>query len=635
MWGEFLSDSMSYIKLMAKILVGIGVSLSSHAAGEYVPGEIIIKLKPTGFKGSTKAFNSFADRMGMKLEGSWRSMDMHKYKMGADQDMEAVARSIEEDPSVEFAEPNYIFTKASLTSFSEVSSLGEMNGKFASGFSLTSANIEVENAWGNMSAGTNETVVAVIDTGLDMDHSSFSKLCALWVNEAEKNGTPGVDDDRNGYVDDVHGWNFVSNNNNPDDDDGHGTHVSGIVLGTGIDILTLPGGGNECSGPYQSKIKIMPLKFLDGNGAGSTSDAIEAIYYAVNNGAKILNNSWGGGSYSRSLHEAVIHSYNRKTLFVAASGNSGMNNDSSPMFPANYDVPNVVSVAATSSSDYKASFSNFGSTSVHLGSPGVAIYSSVPNNLYGTMSGTSMAAPFVAGVAAIISREHPNMYGYQIKDIINKQSDAISNLSSFTITGKRLNVNDTLTSAKASAVWTDQPVYNLSMSLYDRELASALASGGAGCGLVKSVFDNTKGGPKGPGSGSGLSRFLLLLGLCAPLALWAVIRRRSEDYNRTHERFKVDSKVKLQVGGREIEGNMGSISMGGAGINVDQLLEHGSVVTLKIQSPDGTGEIEVDGQVVWSDGGTEHGVQFASMAERVKSRIERWTSILGTVGSSS
>lgn len=605
-----------------------------HAAGEYVPGEVIIKLKPSGIKGSTKAFNSFADRFGMKLAGSWRSMDMHKYKVGADQDMEALAREIEEDPSVEFAEPNYIFNKASLTSFSDVGSLSDLNSKFAAGFSLTSANIEVENAWGNMSGTTNETVVAVIDTGLDMDHNSFTKLCALWENEAEKNGTPGVDDDRNGYVDDIHGWNFAYNNNNPDDDDGHGTHVSGIVLGTGIDILTLPTPGNECTGAYESKIKIMPLKFLDSSGAGSTSDAIEAIYYAVNNGAKILNNSWGGGSYSRSLHEAIIHSYNRKTLFVAASGNAGMNNDSQPMFPANYDVPNVISVAATSSSDYKASFSNFGSSSVHLGSPGVAIYSAIPNSLYGTMSGTSMAAPFVAGVAALMSREQPSMNGYQLKDIINKQSDSKSSLTNYTITGKRLNVNDTLINAKAASVWTDQPAYSLSMSLYDRELASALASGGAGCGLVKSAFDN-RGGPKGPGSGGGLGKFLMLFALAIPLAMWVVARRREDGYNRTHERYKVDSKVKLQVGGREIEGNMGSISMGGAGINVDQLIEHGSVVTLKIQAPDGSGEIEVDGQIVWSDGGQAHGVRFASMADRMKSKIERWTSVLGSVGSSS
>jgi hypothetical protein len=598
-------------------------------AQEYVPGELIVKLKPSGFKGSTKAFSSVADRMGMKLKGSWRSLDMHAYKVGANEDMEAFAKKVAEDPSVEFAEPNYILNKQNVNTLSNISSLSEMNEKFASTFSQTSANIEVEQAWTSMSSSPNGAVVAVIDTGLDMDHDSFIKLCAIWTNEAELNGSPGVDDDRNGYVDDVHGWNFVANSSNPDDDDGHGTHVSGIVLGTSMDILNLPSSpSEECKGEYQSKVKIMPLKFLDGNGSGSTTDAIAAIYYAVNNGAKVLNNSWGGGAYSRALHEAVIYSYNRKTIFVAASGNSGMDNDMTPMFPANYDVPNVVSVAATSSSDYKASFSNFGESSVHLGSPGVAIYSAVPGGYYGTMSGTSMAAPFVAGVAALISREQPSMLGYQIKDIINRTGNGKSTLSGYTITGKRLNVSNAVNNSKTASIWTEQPEYNLSMSLYDRELASALASGGAGCGLVQSVMKNGGKGP-GPGSGggSGLSRLMLLFALMAPVLLWSALRRKSDDYGRAHKRFKVDSKVKLQVGGREIEGNMGSISMGGAGINVDQMLEHGSVVTLKIQGPDG-GELEVDGQIVWTDGGQAHGIQFESMADRVKRSIEKWTDVL-------
>ena len=611
-------------------LVFLLAGLNLFAGGNYVPGEVIIKLKSDKvLKGSTKAFGGMANKLGLTLKGSWKSMDMHHYKTGAGEDIELLVKEIENDPAVEYAEPNYIFNKASLTSFSNEASLSEMQEAFSgSSFTQTSARVDAEDAWTNMSSGTNESVVAVIDTGLDMDHPSFTKLCAIWENETELAGTPGIDDDRNGYVDDYYGWNFVSNSNNPDDDDGHGTHVSGIVLGSSLDILDLPSSDSEnCKGTYQSKIKIMPLKFLDGNGAGSTSDAIQAIYYAVNNGARVLNNSWGGGAYSRSLHEAVMYTYQRKAIFVAAAGNAGEDNDLTPMFPANYDVPNVLSVAATSSSDFKASFSNFGASSVHIGSPGVAIYSTIPGGYYGTMSGTSMAAPFAAGVAAMISREQPLMYGYQMKDIISTESDSVATLSGYTITGKRLNINDTLVSAKAASVWTEQPDYDLSLSLYDREVASALASSGAGCGLVKEIYRGKGGGP-GSGSGGGLGRFFLLFALIVPLGMWVAMRRRvgsgEVDYQREYERYKVDSKVKLNINGREVEGNMASISMGGAGINVDHLLEQGSVVTLKIQSPDGGGEIEVDGHIVWSDGEQAHGVRFESTADRVRSLLRGW-----------
>lgn len=626
-------------KFYPKFRSFIGLSLfltsfSVFAGGEYVDGELIVKLKSDQvIKGSTKAFSGMANKLGLSLKGSWKSMNLHHYKASSGADVKALVKEIESDPAVEYAEPNYIFDKASLTSFSDEASLSEMQEAFGSGggFTQTSARVEAEGAWSEMSPTGIETVVAVIDTGMDMDHPSFTKLCAIWKNEAEINGIPGIDDDRNGYVDDFHGWNFVANSNSPEDDDGHGTHVSGIVLGSSIDILRLPSeSSQECTGRYLSKIKIMPLKFLDGNGSGATSNAIQAIYYAVNNGARVLNNSWGGGSYSRALHEAVAYSYTRKSVFVAAAGNAGSDNDSAPMFPSSYDVPNVISVAATSSSDYKASFSNFGAFSVHLGSPGVAIYSTIPGDYYGTMSGTSMAAPFVSGLAAMISREQPNMYGYQIKDIINAESDSVASLSKYTVTGKRLNFNDAMVSGKAATVWTEQPSYDISLSLYDREVASALASSGAGCGLVKELYRGRGGGPGAGSGGGGLSRFFMLFAIMIPAGLWLAMRRRKEDpeFRREHERYKVDSKVKLNINGREVEGSMASISMGGAGVNVEHLLDMGSVVTLKIQSPDGSGEIEVDGHIVWSDGEQSHGIRFASTADRVKSLLGRWIEVV-------
>ncbi|MFK8137537.1 MAG: S8 family serine peptidase [Bdellovibrionales bacterium] len=610
----------------------------SVSAQDYAPGELIIKMKNQpglNVQGRSKAMQNFSKKIGQKglrIRGSWSGLNLHHTKIENNKSVEEMIAELSLDEDVEFVEPNFILRKASLTEFGDVSDVDQMNVKGLGAFSQTSAPIDVDGAWSVMSPSLPATTVAVIDTGLDMDHDSFTQTCAIWTNSTEYYGTPGVDDDGNGYIDDFHGWNFVSDSNMPQDDDGHGTHVSGIVVGTGLDILDLPSNPSDnCTGAYQSNIKVMALKFLDSSGAGTTSDAIKAIYYAVNNGAKVLNNSWGGGEYSRALHEAVNYSYIRETIFVAAAGNAGSDNDNYPMYPSNYDVPNVVSVAATSSSDYKAGFSNYGRFSVHMGSPGVAIYSTIPNNLYGTMTGTSMAAPFVAGVAALLSREKTNlMNGYQIKSILSNSSDTPGTLSSYTITGKRLNARDAVVSAQSAAVWTDQPVYDLALSLQDRELASDLAATGTGCGLVKSLYKSGTKPPSG-GGGSGLNGFMYLLAILIPSLVFGLLRQTDIIRRRRHDRFKVDSKVKLTAGGKEIEGSLGTISMGGASIDVDAMIDEGSVVKMKIIAPNSGEEVEVEGHIVWRSGEHAHGVKFDRVADKVKGLIREWTKHLTKV----
>ena len=258
---------------------------------------------------------------------------------------------------------------------------------------LADADIDAPEAW-DVTRGSGDVVVAVVDSGVDYTHPDL--VCNMWVNPGEVAGD-GRDNDGNGYVDDVHGINAALNNGNPMDDHGHGTHVAGTIGATGSD------GGFV---GVNWDVQIMALKFLTADGGGSTADAIEALNYAaamrqrgVN--VKLTSNSWGGGGYEQALRDAIAHQANLGILFVAAAGNDGLNNDAYGSFPANVDLPNVISVAAADRNDALASFSNYGATSVNLSAPGVDIASTAPGGSYVYMSGTSMATPHVSGVAAL------------------------------------------------------------------------------------------------------------------------------------------------------------------------------------------------------------------------------------------
>ncbi|RME14127.1 MAG: serine protease, partial [Bdellovibrio sp.] len=527
-------------------LIFIGLFFSVNLWGQnYVPGEVIVKLKSSG-KGSgsgsvaRKAY-SFVGKMitqrKMSLKMSWSRLNMYNFKLAPNDSVQKVIQDLKNDPDVEYVEPNYYVNKASVTGLQEKYTAQEVQS-FGGSYPTTSAPIHVTDAWSILSTPSQKPIVAVIDTGLDLNHTVFQQTNSIYTNPGEIPGN-GIDDDMNGYVDDVHGWNFVSQSGNMIDDDGHGTHVAGIILGVGQDIYSPPFS--------ESKIQIMPLKFLDGNGIGKTSDAIQAIYYAVNMGASVINNSWGGPGYSAALHEAIVYSYNKGVSFVAAAGNSATNNDSAPMYPASYDVPNVIAVAATTDSDVLASFSNYGYNSVHLGSPGSYILSTIPGNQYGSMSGTSMAAPFVSGVAALIKVESPQMLGYQIKSIILGDVDGVGALSQKVSSEGRLNVLNAVQKAKTATVLPTQPGYTFSNQ--DRGLASALATGGGGCGMVKAVYSNFNQQAQGNGQGSSLFGgdletwyVLIVVGIMTlPLILLSIFREKDKAYRRQYERFNINT----------------------------------------------------------------------------------------------
>lgn len=593
------------------LLAGLLVFLGSWSAygQEYVPGEIIVKLK--GQSGSSESYaflGKAAFSKGMSLKESWEGLNMHHFKVSKSQTVESAIFELKQDPNVLYAEPNYIFHKSSDTGMHEKFTAGEIQAQSVqaqAAYMATSAPIGVQSIWNTSGMPAVRPIVAVIDTGLDTNHFVIQDSGALWINTDEVAGN-GIDDDGNGYVDDRNGWNFVDNTGNMYDDDGHGTHVSGIILSVDQNIYTTP--------LQASKIQIMPLKFLNGNGVGTTSNAIRAVYYAVNNGATVLNNSWGGPTYSAALHEAVAYSYSAGALFVAAAGNAGMNNDATPMYPASYDVPNVVSIAATTDADYLAMFSNFGASSVDIGSPGVYILSTIPNDAFGTSSGTSMATPFVAGTAAQMKVEQPNMLGYQIRTILLSQFASVARLSGKVQTAGRLNTATSVTYSKTAAVDTTQPAYTITYQA-DRGLASNMAGGG-GCGTVKALADNNT--PFG-------SAGAVVLLLFAPMLVLIVMRMRAPENRRKHERFKVNSDVRISLGDRELVGNVSSLSMGGVQINTDALLQDGGLVTLTISSPHGDEKVEVAGRVVWSEANKAYGVAFSQAPQSVLSRIADWT----------
>ena len=361
-------------------------------------------------------------------------------------------RSLERDGRVAYAEPNFLLHADApndpfMTRLWGLDNFGQTVNWTAG---APDADIDAREAW-SVSTGSPDVVVAVVDTGVDFSHPDLAPN--IWVNQGENCSgcrTNGVDDDGNGYVDDWRGWDFVNGDNNPTDDQGHGTHVSGTIAAVGDNGIGVAG--------VTWSTRIMPVKFLSAAGTGTVADAISAILYASANGATILNNSWGGDEFSQALLDAIEQADASGALFVAAAGNDYTNTDVTPNYPSGYDAPNVVSVGATDSFDHKAWFSNYGSKSVDLGAPGTSIYSTWPGGSYRFEDGTSMATPHVAGAAALAKAVFPGASGVGLKALLLRSVDPISALSGTSRTGGRLNVDHAVRCSGSPEAWIESPV---------------------------------------------------------------------------------------------------------------------------------------------------------------------------------
>lgn len=289
------------------------------------------------------------------------------------------------------------------------------------------ADIDAPEAW-NITTGSRDVLVAVIDTGVDRSHPDLE--ANMWTNPGEIPGN-GIDDDGNGFVDDVYGWDFFSGDNNPMDEDSHGTHCAGIIGAVGNNRSGISG---VCW-----QVSMVGIRFL-GPGGGTTSDAIESIYYAASLGVDLTSNSWGGGGMSLLLQDAIEDAGAQNIAFVAAAGNDGTDNDLLPHYPSSFTTNSIISVASSTASDTRSGFSNFGRVSVDVAAPGTGIYSTVPGSMYHSMSGTSMAAPHVAGALALARSIAPLSSVQELKGKLMAAADPVDALSAASVTGGRLNV---------------------------------------------------------------------------------------------------------------------------------------------------------------------------------------------------
>ena len=295
------------------------------------------------------------------------------------------------------------------------------------------ADINAPEAW-DVQTGSRDVVVAVLDSGVDYNHQDLA--ANIWSNSGEIPGN-GIDDDGNNYVDDVYGWDWFYDDNDPIDDKGHGTHVAGIIGAVGDNNLGVVGVSPEVS--------LMSLKFqgdFSGVYMGFASDAAKAIDYAVDNGADIINASFGGMDFSSVMFDALSRANDAGVLFVASAGNQSNDNDVSPRYPTDYDLGNVISVAATDNNDQLVQSSNYGATTVDVAAPGVDILSTVPGNGYELHSGTSTAAPHVAGAAALLLAEDGNLTATELKQTLTDMVTPVSSLAGITVSEGRLSLSE-------------------------------------------------------------------------------------------------------------------------------------------------------------------------------------------------
>jgi thermitase len=390
---------------LAVLVAPLAYSANKFIQVETVPGEIIVKLK--GDK--ARSFLSRKSLYGLEVKELLNLSGGNLAVFNSSQ--KSLASTIEKlnnDPAVEYAEPNYLYRaigskkKTVDPKFQQLWGLINTGNNEPAGSRGNSAptgkagnDINANEAW-KITKGDKKIKIAVIDTGVDYNHPDLKNN--MWTNNAELNGKPGVDDDGNGYIDDIHGYDVANDDGDPMDGNGHGTHCAGTIAAEHDNNIGIAG--------VMAKASIVGVKFLTDQGSGSTIDAIKAIDYATKIKVDIMSNSWGGGGSSEALKEAIERAKDSGIIFTAAAGNSGTNNDSQPHYPSNYDVDNVISVAAHNYNNELAYFSCYGSRTVHVAAPGRNILSTTPNNSYDVYSGTSMATPHVTGVIGLYLAEH-------------------------------------------------------------------------------------------------------------------------------------------------------------------------------------------------------------------------------------
>lgn len=444
-------------KEVSSAKISVQSVLSAMEKGRYREGELLVKFKTGVLSASSVRAHQSLGATSLRSYNLIRNLEHVKLPKGLSV-KDAIVNYMSH-PDVEYAEPNYI--RRSATTMPSDLYFGQQwalrnTGTFASG--TLGADAKVADAWDI--SRTTGAIIAVIDTGIDYNHVDL--VNNIYANPAEIFNN-SVDDDGNGKIDDWRGWNFVSNNNDPMDDNGHGSHVSGIIGASGNNGIGVSG--------VLWNVKIMPLKILDSRGEGTVSDSIAAIQYAISKGARIINASYGGSDYSAAEYDAIRAAHSAGALLIAAAGNGGSdglgdNNDQTAEYPSGYALPNIISVAATDQNDRRATFSNFGPTSVHVAAPGVYILSTIPQDTsfgmctgspypgYDFCEGTSMAAPQVSGITGLLYSYYTNFTHEQVRATVLRYTDVLPTLQGWILTGGRVNAYRALSSLLSPSALT-------------------------------------------------------------------------------------------------------------------------------------------------------------------------------------
>ncbi len=415
------------------LLISLSFTLISYSK-EFVEGEVLIELKENVLKSSGISTQNLIFPLKVKdpsvrMKKLFSQNKTHIFLIKSDiYSTQELIDLLKNNPYVKVVNPNY-----------KIRPLNQTDPPiYTSNYYWWFEKIHAYEAW-DLTTGSNDVVIAVLDTGIDYTHPDLSD--SIWRNEAECNGADNEDDDGNGYIDDCIGYDMHDNDNDPMDFDGHGTHVTGIVEAVG------------------KGIKILPCKIFNDNGEGDNvlSAAIECLNYIINlkkKGVNIVasNNSWAAypGIYlGDALRSAIQESINAGILFITAAGNEGTNNDIEPVYPCSYELDNdgIICVTATDENDNLPFYSNFGSNSVDIAAPGDSIYSTLPTLLgsYGTETGTSMAAPFVSGAIGLLKSYEPSLSWKDVKARILMNVDILQSLNGKILTQGRLNLYASLT----------------------------------------------------------------------------------------------------------------------------------------------------------------------------------------------
>jgi thermitase len=464
---------------------------------EHVPGEILVQLRSGGLRSQAIVTQTLRQALGgvsiRSIQGLATDSQVQKIVLTRDEDMTRALGALKQNDAVRVAEPNWVIRALESgvpndPEFGKLWGLRNQGQADAAGqVGTAGSDVNLLPLWQRGFTGSKNVVVAVIDTGIDWTHPDL--VDNLYTNAGEVAGN-GKDDDGNGFIDDIHGWNFNANTASSSDDHDHGTHCAGTIGAMGNNSQGVAG--------VNWNVTLMPVKFLSATGSGSSEGAINSINYARQMKANIMSNSWGGGGFSQIMQDSITAARDQGILFVAAAGNDAADNDALASYPASYPVDNVLSVAASDNQDKIANFSNYGKSKVHVAAPGVRILSTTKGGKYAAFSGTSMATPHVAGIAALLMSADSTLRYSDLKERLIRTSTPVAGLKKKVVAKGRVNAWNALNNIippsdePAENLWVDQPASAESDHPYKDKADQAVTLSFPGAKFIRVVFEKVE-----------------------------------------------------------------------------------------------------------------------------------------------